>query len=172
MPGQVGGHYGNTSAVAVFERIGDALVQGEPRRDGEFGVHGFPEQVVGKPGPSAVPIAGKYAGAQALFDEFRDSRGVDAAYRGQDVRKQFVSTNRPGFHERPAARGESGHPPDDQVANGSRQNAVWAARIGQQLAELPGEERMTVGAAMYVDRPTLGRQGPDGVSDQLEHLVR
>jgi hypothetical protein len=59
-----------------------------------------------------------------------------------------------------------------EVVSGRWHRTDRVARVGQQLGELPGEERMTVGAAVHLGCPALGSVIADGVRDEVEHLLR
>jgi hypothetical protein len=57
------------------------------------------------------------------------------------------------------------------VSSGRHATSV-VSRVGEQLGELTGEERMTGGAAVHLSRPPFGRAATDGSGDKVIHLIR
>jgi hypothetical protein len=169
VPGQIGRHHRGTAGVTVLERVGDALVQRQPRRDREPHGDNLAEQVMRQPGPGA--IADQDTRPHALLDKQRHGRSLDPAHLAEHIRQHFITGHRGGLHQRPATRGQPLHPTGHQIVGRSWNRARRLSRISEDLDELAGEEGVAVGAAVHLDRPAIGRHDANRVDDQLEHLL-
>ena len=163
MPGQVGGLDGATAGVAVLERVGDPLVQRHPLRDLE------------PAGRSSRGTGRARAGCARRRDRGpahrparppRPARATVAASMARTPRpstsgNSVVARHRGRLDQLPALGGQPSHAAGDEVLHGRRYRARGPGRIGQQLGELAGEERVPGGAPVHLGGPALGRVAPD-----------
>ena len=105
----------------------------------------------------AVGAADQHPGLHALLHEPGDGGRVVARDVGQHVGQQVVARHRGRLHQRPAlARSSRSHAAGDDVAHG-RRHRRRGPRADQQLGELPGEERVAVGAPVDLGGPACRR---------------
>ena len=145
-------------------------------RDRECGGDGLPEQVVGEParrGPLTVArVPDQDARPHALARRAAPPRPGSIPHTSARTSgiSSVPATAAASTSARPSADSRSTRRATKLVGRGGNR-ARGLGRIGEELDELAGEERVTAGAAVHLGGPPVGRGRPGRVGDQLDHLV-